>query len=159
MGLLGSEHYVKQPLVPAGRRIVAMLNMDMVGLGNGNVTTLVPKEGNSDRLTQLVAPAKDRYLADATPWVLNYGVAQYNSDHAPFAKSGIPALFFVSSGDHPDYHQPGDTPDKLDANILERCARLCAAVGWTIAERGVPSRALAWTPNDSRRYHAHDEES
>lgn len=159
MGLLGSEHYVKQPLVPQGRKIVAMLNMDMVGLGNGNVTTLVPKEGNSDRLTQLVAPAKDKYLAGEAPWVLNYGVAQYNSDHGPFAKAGIPALFFVSSGDHPDYHQPGDTPEKLDASILERCARLCAAVGWTIAERGVPAQALAWTPTDHRRYHAHDEES
>lgn len=160
MGLLGSEHFVKSPLIPAGSRMVAMLNMDMVGLGNGGITTLVPPEGGSDRLRGLVELQRGRYLASELPVdKLGYGVAQNNSDHAPFAKSGIPALFFVSSGDHPDYHQPGDIPDKLDASILQRAARLCTAVAWQIAQEGVPTRALAWEVTDHRVYHAHADES
>lgn len=159
MGLLGSKHYVEDPWLPPGHRKIAMLNMDMVGLGNGGVTTLTPKTGNSDRLTQLAEVVRGRYLnADLPQDRLFYGTAQDNSDHAPFANSGIPALFFVSSGSHPDYHQPGDTPEKLDAAILARCARLCAGVAWELAERGVPRQALAWEVTDPVVYHAHADE-
>jgi hypothetical protein len=43
-------------------------------------------------------------------------------DHYPFEKKGIPFVFF-SSGESTDYHEPTDTPDKLDAEILEGRAR------------------------------------
>ena len=35
------------------------------------------------------------------------------SDHGPFHEAGIPFLYFGVE-DHPDYHQPTDTPDKID---------------------------------------------
>ena len=43
----------------------------------------------------------------------------YRSDHYNFARNGIPSVFFFS-GVHEDYHQPGDTPDKLDYKKMER---------------------------------------
>ena len=37
----------------------------------------------------------------------------YRSDHYNFAKMGIPIAFFTT-GLHPDYHRPTDTPEKID---------------------------------------------
>jgi Zn-dependent M28 family amino/carboxypeptidase len=45
------------------------------------------------------------------------------SDHYNFARRGVPALFFFN-GVHEDYHQPGDSPDKIDAEKESRIVRL-----------------------------------
>jgi hypothetical protein len=44
-------------------------------------------------------------------------------DHYPFEKKGIPYVFF-SSGESSDYHEPSDTADKLEPEILEARARV-----------------------------------
>ena len=44
-------------------------------------------------------------------------------DHYPFEKKGIPYVFF-SSGESSDYHEPSDTADKLEPQILEERARV-----------------------------------
>ena len=38
----------------------------------------------------------------------------FRSDHYNFARKGVPVLFFFN-GVHPDYHQPSDSPDRIDA--------------------------------------------
>ncbi len=54
------------------------------------------------------------------------------SDYGPFRDAEIPFLFF-STGEHPDYHTPNDTPDKIDyeklADISTTMARMCAHLG------------------------------
>jgi len=44
----------------------------------------------------------------------------YRSDHYNFAKNNIPVIFYFS-GVHKDYHQPGDTVDKI---MFERAAKV-----------------------------------
>ena len=44
----------------------------------------------------------------------------YRSDHYNFAKNNIPVIFYFS-GVHEDYHQPGDTLDKI---MFERAAKV-----------------------------------
>lgn len=45
------------------------------------------------------------------------------SDYGPFRDRKIPYLFF-STGEHPDYHTPRDTPDKIDYDKAARIASL-----------------------------------
>lgn len=45
------------------------------------------------------------------------------SDYGPFRDRQIPFLFF-SSGEHPDYHTPRDTPDRIDYEKVARVSSL-----------------------------------
>jgi len=68
----------------------------------------------------------------------------YRSDHYNFAKKGIPVIFYFN-GEHEDYHQPTDTPDKINYPLLEKRTRLIFATAWQIAnqdERIVVDKAL-----------------
>ncbi|HEV2444652.1 MAG TPA: M28 family peptidase, partial [Candidatus Sulfopaludibacter sp.] len=53
-------------------------------------------------------------------------------DHYNFAKLGIPIAFFTT-GLHEDYHQPSDTPEKIDYREMQIVAKTVAAVGWNLA--------------------------
>jgi Zn-dependent M28 family amino/carboxypeptidase len=45
------------------------------------------------------------------------------SDHASFHAAGVPFIYFGVE-DHPDYHQPTDTPDKIDPRFFGNVADL-----------------------------------
>src|SRR5690606_597855 len=45
------------------------------------------------------------------------------SDHAAFHAAGIPFIYFGVE-DHPDYHRPGDTADKIDEAFFGNAADL-----------------------------------
>jgi hypothetical protein len=49
------------------------------------------------------------------------------SDQYSFHKKGIPGIFFFT-GLHNDYHQPTDTPEKVDYNVLTNRVKLIAHV-------------------------------
>ena len=50
------------------------------------------------------------------------------SDHWPFLKRGIPALFLFT-GFHPDYHRASDTADKLESIL-----KLVYLTVWEVGE-------------------------
>ena len=56
----------------------------------------------------------------------------YRSDHWNYAKHGIPVIFYFS-GVHADYHQPTDTPEKIDYQKMTKVTRLVYATAWRIA--------------------------
>jgi len=58
----------------------------------------------------------------------------YRSDHYNFAKMGIPIAFFTT-GLHPDYHRPTDTPEKIDYKEMQVVSKTVAAVGWILANQ------------------------
>jgi Zn-dependent M28 family amino/carboxypeptidase len=58
----------------------------------------------------------------------------YRSDHYNFAKNGVPAIFYFN-GLHADYHMPGDTPDKINYELLARRAQLIFYTAWEMANR------------------------
>lgn len=75
------------------------------------------------------------------------GTVQYdpraNSDHAPFAWTGIPAVYFDlhNAGDHacgPDYHTPGHTTDKLELAALQRTGTALVTAIPQVAESAQP---------------------
>ena len=63
----------------------------------------------------------------------------YRSDHYNFAKNGVPSVFYFS-GVHEDYHQPGDTVDKIMFEKLERITKLVFHTAWELANR--PERPI-----------------
>ncbi|HMQ44651.1 MAG TPA: M28 family peptidase, partial [Mariniflexile sp.] len=56
------------------------------------------------------------------------------SDHYNFANNNIPVIFYFT-GEHPDYHKPTDTPDKIDYQLLEKRSKLIFATAWQIANQ------------------------
>ena len=139
-GLIGSSHYASHPARPL-QRSVAMIQMDMIGrneehaenrrLGlqrersseNTNMVNLIGSSFSAD-LRRDIEEANSsigltlKFRYDDTPEDL-----LRRSDQWPFLQKGVPAMFF-HTGEHPDYHTPRDTPDKINYPKLEKITRL-----------------------------------
>jgi hypothetical protein len=62
------------------------------------------------------------------------------SDYGPFRDQEIPFLFF-STGEHPDYHTPRDTPDRINYEKVGRVSSLILAL---TRELGNAESPIAW---------------
>lgn len=124
IGLLGSRHFVEHPAVPL-EKIVAMLNMDMIGrLRNEQLQVFGTK--TSPLFEDLVAAeSRERGLSLKTS-AGGFGP----SDHTSFYARHIPVLHFFT-GIHDDYHRPSDDADKINA---EGGARIVDLIGDVTAE-------------------------
>ena len=100
LGLLGSQHYVNNPVFPLSKCDL-MINLDMVGRLRG--TTLTAQGGNLSRSQRALVHKLD----DDYPFTVRITAAGNRSDHAPFNWRGVPVLFF-HTGTHPQYHEPTD---------------------------------------------------
>jgi Zn-dependent M28 family amino/carboxypeptidase len=58
----------------------------------------------------------------------------FRSDHYNYARKGIPIVFFFD-GVHEDYHRPGDEPQKIDYDKMEKVARTIYLTLWEVANR------------------------
>ena len=112
-GLRGARHFVAEPPVEM-ERIDAVVNLDMIARGD-NGTLYASGTHHYPFLKPIVlAAAEGRALKVAfghdnpdepDDWT-------HRSDQAPFHARGIPFVFF-SVEDHPDYHQPTDTVERV----------------------------------------------
>ena len=146
-GLWGSAHFVAHPTVPLDR-IVAVLNMDLIGRNwIDSVIVVGPELSTLGETLRRVGEAHPELgmapIADRWPEERIF----YRSDHYHFARQGVPVLFFTS-GTHPDYHQPTDSPDRVDAEKTSRVARLVYHVARAVADD--PERPR-WSPDSYRR--------
>ena len=86
-GLLGSAHYVKEPVFPL-EKTVAMLNFDMIGnLRNNNVE--VGGVGTAAEFADIVKKADEAISVDVTAVESAFA----GSDHLPFYQRQIPVMF------------------------------------------------------------------
>lgn len=92
-GLIGSNFYVNHPLFPM-EKIRMVVNLDMVASGSTGCTlfngTTWPRE--RDMILKL------NEEIGALPEIRPVGPAA-NSDHHPFHAKGVPAIFFITSGE------------------------------------------------------------
>ncbi len=137
-GLLGSRWFVSHPTVPLSS-IVAVLNGDMIGRNNPDSAALLgsqPPHRNSAALVQMALDANahvTKFAIDSLWDRPNHPEGWYfRSDHLPYARAGIPALFFTTLL-HPDYHTPSDEASRIDYVKLARMARWMYATGWDVA--------------------------
>lgn len=137
-GLFGSRWHSAHPMVPESA-IAAVLNGDMIGRNAPDTAAMlgsIPPHRNSTDLVNMAIDANDRvsrFAIDSTWDRPEHREGWYfRSDHLPYARENIPALFF-SSNLHPDYHTPRDGPERIDTNKVTRIARWMYATGWLVA--------------------------
>lgn len=145
-GLWGSEYYSDHPFYPLDKTSVN-LNTDMVGridterktadslnyvyvIGHDKLSSELPiiNEGVNNKYTQLVLDYKFDDPADPNR-------IYFRSDHYNFARKGVPILFFYDGMLKSDYHQPGDTVDKIYWDLYEKRVRMIFHTAWEMANR------------------------
>ena len=139
-GEVGSQHYADHPVLPI-ETTVAMIQMDMIGRNeehgasrglrleretssqNANSVNIIGSTFSPDlRRTMESANGQIaldlKFRNDDTPENL-----LRRSDQWAFLQKGIPSLF-IHTGEHPDYHRPGDTADKINYPKMEKIVKL-----------------------------------
>ncbi len=122
-GLLGSAYYCRHPLVPLEDTAV-MVNLDMVGRlrpnkDDGKDEIQVWGTGTSKEFDKLIDKLNQPYSFHFKKIPGGRGP----SDHASFYEKKIPVFFFFT-GDHPDYHRPTDTADKINVPGMKKVCDL-----------------------------------
>jgi hypothetical protein len=141
-GLIGSTQFVNHPPMPI-RQVKTFLVADMLGRSMGNVMDeylFVLGSETSPRLRKVVEEMKpEKGLAVGR---LGADVIGTRSDYGPFRDRKVPFLFF-STGQHPDYHKPTDTPDKIDYEKLRRASCL---IRDTVKRLANDDESAKWEP-------------
>lgn len=142
IGLLGSRFYTDQQAVFPLANTIANLNIDMIGRVDDahktrpNYVYLIGSDKLSTDLHNLSEAVNQKYIGLNLDYTYNDendpNQFYYRSDHYNFAKNNIPVIFYFN-GVHPDYHQPTDTPDKINYEMLAKRAQLIFATAWELA--------------------------
>ena len=108
-GLLGSFHYVKNPLFDLSK-IKAVINIDIIGTGDKGMAVINGKtEGYEKIFNTFVEINNEGNLLEEIRPVHE----TKNSDHYPFSKEGILAVFVHTLGGNAYYHNVKDLPATL----------------------------------------------
>ena len=131
-GLLGSAFFATHPTVPMDK-VVADINMDMIGRNNTDSIVVIGKEHSDmgETLARVNAAHPELHLAAADDIWPEQGFYS-RSDHFNFARKGVPVLFFFN-GTQPQYHQADDEVKLIDTSKLSRVAQLGFYLGVEIA--------------------------
>ena len=122
-GLIGSAYYCRNPLFPLDKT-AAMVNLDMVGRLRPDAETkrdrlYVEGSGTAKHFNELLDQwaKKHDFQMSKTPG------GNGPSDHASFYGVKIPVIFYWT-GNHPDYHRPSDTADKINIAGMRKIVAL-----------------------------------
>lgn len=142
-GLLGSEHYVSNPVFPLANTVVD-LNIDMIGRtdeknkDNKNYVYVIGADKLSSELNEINERMNNTYTHLKFDYVYNDqnhpDRLYYRSDHWNFAKNNIPIIFYFD-GIHEDYHKVSDEVSKIDFDLLALRAQNVFYTAWEIANR------------------------
>jgi Zn-dependent M28 family amino/carboxypeptidase len=121
-GLQGARALVAAPPI-AKERLAININLDMVARGDKGELYIAGTH-HRPALKPILQP-----VASRAPVKLLFGHDSggghedwtSQSDHGAFHAAGIPFIYFGVE-DHPDYHKPTDTVDKIDAAFFYRAA-------------------------------------
>jgi Zn-dependent M28 family amino/carboxypeptidase len=116
-----------------------VLNADMIGSNHPDTAGLLgvqPPHLNSRDLARMALEANarvSRFVIDSTWDRPSHPEFWYfRSDHVPYARHGIPAVYF-STLPHRLYHTPADDPGSINVEKLTRMTRWMYATGWAAA--------------------------
>lgn len=147
-GLLGSQWYAENPLVPM-EQVIFNLNTDgagyndtaritLIGLGRTSADEVFREAAQAVGLTAEADPAPEQNLFD-------------RSDNVSFARMGVPAITFSPGFTAFDqeimkyYHQLADEAGSLDFNYLEK---LCQAYVIAAVQIANADQAPTWNAGD-----------
>jgi Zn-dependent M28 family amino/carboxypeptidase len=128
-GLLGSKYFVSNCPVPLSS-IMVNVNMDMISRNDSNEiyatgTYHYPFLKKYVDSIQPFTPVYIRYGHDGEKAGSENWTNQ--SDHFPFHQHNIPYLYFGVE-DHPDYHRPSDTFNKVNKSFYYQVCTMITAV-------------------------------
>jgi hypothetical protein len=127
-GLLGSNHLVRNLPVPK-ERLVAMINLDMVGRPKPGPALTIGGYGTATEWPQLIEGLNANHHLKLATNKGGFGA----SDHSSFYAADVPVLFFFT-GAHEDYHTPSDDAGTLDYPRMAQVARFAADLARQIAD-------------------------
>lgn len=149
-GLLGSEYYARNPIYPL-EKTAAVINMDALNIFGRSKDMTVVGFGNSelDDYAMKVLEKRGRYASpDPTPEKGGY----FRSDHFPFARKGVPALYLSKGIDNVEhgkewalaesekwtqekYHKPSDNyePEIWDFDGMTDDIRVYFEIGYSLS--------------------------
>jgi hypothetical protein len=152
-GLWGSQYFTNHPTVPRDS-IVADLNLDMVGRGAASDVTgkdiqnrehfgaenYLQLVGSRRLSTELGDIAEQVSASEPMPFTFDYAMdanghpqnIYCRSDHANYARYGIPVIFFTTGG-HADYHQVTDEPEYIQYQHMARVDKLVFDIAAKVA--------------------------
>jgi hypothetical protein len=134
-GLWGSQAFCQRPPIEASR-MVAMVNMDMLGRGAPEEIAVLGIVQNPE-LDKVLDRAKALSKTGVTKIVVRQGEELFQrSDHFSFHQLGVPVLFFFEGlpiDENKDYHTWRDTVEALDFDKLTRSTRLVFNSAWLLA--------------------------
>lgn len=118
-GLLGSSHYTGSMTKNEFDDIIAMINADMVGVGDSICVYTMDGEKS---LTADLAESCIKYLGYE-----NRRDISNRSDHVPFDYCGVPVAYF-EYGPDTNYHTDEDTIDKISKENLDTIANIITSL-------------------------------
>lgn len=108
-GILGSMNYVFHPLVDL-KKTKMVINLDMVGTGDDGITIV---NGGAEGYEDIWNMFDEINIENEYFTTMKARDEAANSDHYPFHKMGVPAVFIYTMGGETYYHNPKDTPSTL----------------------------------------------
>lgn len=131
LGLLGSAHYVKEPIYPLARTL-AMVNLDMVGrLRNGRLIVYGARSAKE-------FPA----LLDSLNWYAGFDLKAKGDGYGPSDQSSFYAakrpVLHLFTDLHEDYHRTTDDWQKVNLDGLKRVADFTLGLVTALANRRGP---------------------
>ena len=143
LGLHGSRALVDEPpdAAPfAGGRVTAMVNLDMVGrLGEQGL------EIGAVSTSKAWVPLLDRVRPPSLTVAYTPAVDS-RSDHANYARAGVPVLFFFT-GLHEDYHRTSDELDKINTEGMAQIGEMVLQLVRTLGDgEAVPPQRVSEPP-------------
>jgi Zn-dependent M28 family amino/carboxypeptidase len=145
-GLLGSAHYVQNPLVPLART-VAYVNFDIQGSNLlpslRDTTFAVGAETGGSRLQDIVAMASGAQSLDTAHLSAIFG--QNRSDYVNFINRSVPSVFFTDATG-PCYHTVDDEIGVVDFDKLDAQVATAYATVRELARTATPPAFVPGTP-------------
>lgn len=149
-GLLGSQHYVRNPIVPLAQTI-GNVNLEQVGRTDSTDGPQVNRASLTgfafSTLTDSFVQAGQALGVEVYDHPANSEPFFSRSDNVAFAAAGIPAHTLCVAYVYPDYHGRGDHWDKVDYDNMARIGRMTALGVWFLSDRTEPP---AWNEDHPR---------
>lgn len=124
-GLMGSSFFVRDSLFDFSK-VKLMLNLDLLCGGDDGFMVVNSQADNTKGFyDNLLALNKQMNKKKGGVKEIKSRPNAANSDHYPFAKKGMPAVFvYTLGGKTGGYHQPDDTPENASLKQYHRIAGL-----------------------------------
>jgi len=122
MGLIGSKYFVENLPISVDN-IYAYFNFDMIGRLEKGDDIQILGTGTSSEWDEMLEEIAGKDSTNIRKIKAGHGP----SDHSSFYSKEKPVLAFFS-GIHSDYHTPGDTPDKISYEGIEKIMKFSKSI-------------------------------